>query len=70
MRDRSDFVGAHRVLAAAAGMTGDKELAQSALAELKRAQPNVSLAWIADMPIRDDAEREHYLEGLRKAGLD
>jgi len=70
VRDRSDFVGAHRVLTAAAGMAGDKELAQSALAELRRAQPNVSLAWIADMPIRDDAEREHYLEGLRKAGLD
>ena len=70
VRQRSDFVGAHRVLTAAAGMTGDKELAQNALAELRRAQPNVSLAWIADMPIRDEAEREHYLEGLRKAGLD
>ena len=71
LRQRSDFVGAHRVLAAAAGMTGDKDLAQSALAELKRAQPNVSLAWIADnMPIRHDAERERYLDGFRRAGLE
>jgi tetratricopeptide (TPR) repeat protein len=71
IRQRSDFVGAHRVLTAAAGMAGQPELAQRALIELRRAQPNVSLAWIAaNMPIRDDAEREHYLEGLRKAGLE
>jgi len=71
IRQRSDFVGGHRVLVAAAGMAGDKALAKSALAELKRAQPNISLAWIAaNMPIRHDAEREHYLEGFRKAGLD
>jgi TolB-like protein len=71
IRQRSDFVGAHRVLTAAAGMAGQLELAQRALSELRRAQPNVSLAWIAaNMPIQDDAEREHYLEGFRKAGLE
>jgi TolB-like protein/Tfp pilus assembly protein PilF len=71
IRQRGDFVGGHRVLVAAAGMAGDTDLAQNALAALKCAQPNVSLAWIAaNMPIRYDTEREHYLEGLRKAGLD
>lgn len=71
IRERGDFVGAHRVLTAAAGMSGHSELARSALAELKRAQPNVSLAWIAaNMPIRHEAERKHYLEGFRKAGLE
>ena len=41
------------------------------LQELRRAQPNISLAWIAaHMPIRHDADREHYLEGFRRAGLD
>jgi tetratricopeptide (TPR) repeat protein len=70
IRQRSDFVGAHRVLTAAAGMAGRTELAASALQELRRAQPNVSLAWIAaNMPIRHDAERDHYLDGFRKAGL-
>ena len=44
---------------------------RSALQELRRAQPNISLAWIADqMPIKHEAEREHYLEGFRRAGLD
>jgi hypothetical protein len=58
------------VLTAAAGMAGRRDVAGVALAELRRAQPNVSLDWIAEaMPIRDDAERQHYLEGFRRAGL-
>src|SRR5262249_29608677 len=71
LRRRSDFVGAHRVLTAAAGMAGQTDVAAAALQELRRAQPNISLAWItANMPIRHDAEREHYLDGFRRAGLD
>ena len=71
IRQRGDFVGAHRVLVAAAGMAGQTEVATAALQELRRAQPNISLAWIADeMPIKQEAEREHYLEAFRRAGLD
>ncbi len=71
IRRRSDFVGAHRVLTAAAAMAGKQDMAGTALLELRRAQPNISLAWIADhMPIKLDADREHYLEGFRRAGLD
>jgi hypothetical protein len=41
------------------------------LKELRRVQPNVSLSWIAkEIPIQRNAEREHYLEGFRRAGLD
>jgi TolB-like protein/tetratricopeptide (TPR) repeat protein len=70
LRQRGDFVGAHRVLTAAAGMLGQTEVATAALQELRRAQPNISLAWIANqMPIKQDAERQHYLEALRRAGL-
>jgi hypothetical protein len=36
-----------------------------------RAQPNISLAWIErQMPIKQDADREHYLEGFHRAGLE
>ena len=71
LRQRGDFVGAHRVLTAAAGMAGQAEVARAALQELRRAQPNISLAWIANhMPIKRDADREHYLEAFRRAGLD
>ena len=70
IRQRSDFVGAHRVLTAAAAMAGQTDIAKAALQELRRAQPNISLGWIAkEMPIRHGAEREHYLEGFRRAGL-
>jgi len=70
IRQRSDFVGAHRVLTAAAGMAGDATLAASGLEECRRAQPNLSLDWIAtEMPIKLDADRAHYLEGFRRAGL-
>jgi tetratricopeptide (TPR) repeat protein len=70
IRQRGDFVGAHRVLTAAAGMAERHDVASAALADLRRAQPNISLNWIAGaMPIREDAEREHYLEGFRRAGL-
>jgi TolB-like protein len=71
LRQRSDFVGAHRVLTAAAGMAGKDDIAAAALQELRRAQPNASLAWIANqMPIMHETEREHYLEGFRRAGLE
>ncbi len=71
LRQRGDFVGAHRVLTAASAMAGHVDTAKSALEDLRRVQSNVSLAWIsANMPIRHAAEREHYVEAFRKAGLD
>jgi len=70
VRQRFDFVGAHRVLTAAAAMAGEIDLAKSALQDLRRAQPNISLAWIASQMPLNDQEREHYLEALRRAGLD
>jgi hypothetical protein len=71
IRLRGDFPGAHRVLTAAAGMAGNAEIAAAALQALRQIQPDVSLAWIASqMPIKLEADREHYLEGFRRAGLD
>jgi TolB-like protein/tetratricopeptide (TPR) repeat protein len=70
IRLRSDFAGAHRVLTAATGMSGDSEAAAAALQDLQRAQPGISLAWITEhVPIKHDSDRAHYLEGFRRAGL-
>jgi TolB-like protein/cytochrome c-type biogenesis protein CcmH/NrfG len=70
LRQRADFVGAHRVLTAALGMAGGTDAAQSALEGLRRAQPNISLAWLADgLPFEHEADKAHYLEGFRRAGL-
>ncbi|WP_407080422.1 winged helix-turn-helix domain-containing protein [Bradyrhizobium roseum] len=69
-RQRGDLTGAYRVLTVAAGMSGQTDLARSALDELRRTQPNISLAWIAtQLPWKHDEDREHYLEGFRRAGL-
>ena len=58
------------VLTAAAGMAGEVDLASATLQELRRAQPNVSLAWVASqLPLKLEQERDHFLEGLRRAGL-
>ncbi len=71
IRQRGDFSGAYRVLTVAAGMAGQTEVAAAALQELRRAQPNISLAWIANqLPWKLDSDREHYLEAFRRAGLD
>ena len=70
IRQRADFTGAHRVLTAAAGLAGRDDIASAALQELKRAQPNISLDWIStQIPTRHEKDREHYLEGFRRAGL-
>jgi hypothetical protein len=64
IRARSDFVGGHRVLTAAAGMAGQIETAAIALRQLRRAQPNVSLNWIAvQMPIMLDVDRNIIWNG-------
>jgi len=70
-RQRGDLTGAYRVLTVAAGKAGQIDAAKAALQELRRTQPNISLAWIAtQLPWKLDADREHYLEGFRRAGLD
>jgi len=70
LRHRADFVGAHRVLTAAAAAGGFDDVARAALKELQRVQPNISLEWIAnEMPFKYEEERASYLDGFRRAGL-
>ncbi|MEH2550798.1 TolB-like protein/Tfp pilus assembly protein PilF [Bradyrhizobium sp. AZCC 2262] len=70
LRHRTDFVGAHRVLTAALGMAGATDSAKAALEGLRRTQPNISLAWLASgLPFEHEADKAHYLEGFRRAGL-
>jgi tetratricopeptide (TPR) repeat protein len=70
LRERADFVGAHRVLTSAAGMAGQTEVAAASLRELRRAQPNISLAWIAkEMPIKLEASKASVGQGWTSFGL-
>jgi TolB-like protein/class 3 adenylate cyclase len=71
IRQRGNLSGAYRVLTAAASMSGQAEVATVALQALRRVQPSISLAWIANqLPWNLRADREHYLEAFRRAGLD
>jgi TolB-like protein len=71
VRQRPDFVAGWRILTAAAAMAGDMELAHSALQELRRTYPDMSLAWVESQAlVKDEAERRRYLEAFRRAGLE
>jgi hypothetical protein len=71
IRLRTDHVSGYRMLTAAAAMAGQAETAAAALQELRRGQPSFSLAWIAqNLPFKYEADRDHYLEAFRRAGLD
>jgi tetratricopeptide (TPR) repeat protein len=70
IRQRGDFVGAWRVLTIAAGMAGQTDLAATALHELRRAQPTISLDWVANaLPWKLESDRQHCLEAFRRVGL-
>ncbi|MFO1110828.1 MAG: winged helix-turn-helix domain-containing tetratricopeptide repeat protein [Bradyrhizobium sp.] len=70
IRHRGDLTGAYRVLVVSAGMSGDAATAKMALAELRRVQPSISLAWVkTQLPWRSEADLEHFLEGCRRAGM-
>jgi hypothetical protein len=70
IRLRTDHVAGYRMLTASAAMAGRAEIATAALQELLRRQPDFSLAWIAkNLPYKYEADREHYLEAFRRAGL-
>jgi tetratricopeptide (TPR) repeat protein len=71
VRLRPDFASAYRVLVAAAGISGESELAASALRELRRTHPEISCEWIRTrVPLKLDTDMVHYLEGFRRAGLE
>jgi TolB-like protein len=71
IRLRADFAAAYRVLVAAAGISGQKDIAAAALRELRRLHPNISRHWIlTNVPFKLDGDRTHYVEGFRLAGLE
>jgi TolB-like protein/class 3 adenylate cyclase/Flp pilus assembly protein TadD len=69
-QQRPEHFGAHRQLCASLGQTGRAEEARATLERLKQLQPNVSLTWVEEnLPLTPKA-MTHYLDGLRKAGLE
>lgn len=68
---RPDFGAAWRTLAAAAGLAGDLDVARRGLAECRRLQPGISVAWVEKYyPLIRAEDRSRYVDGLRRAGLE
>jgi adenylate cyclase len=70
LQQRPEFIGAHRVYVASLAQAGRLEEASAALARLKELQPDVTVAWIKDNVPYPPGPMAHYIEGVRKAGLE
>lgn len=68
-RRNPNFVPPRLKLAAAYARLGQKEEAKKTVSEILRIKPDYCIALEQDRPFRDRADLEHYLEGLRLAGL-
>jgi TolB-like protein len=70
-RLRPGFQGSRRLLCASLALAGRIEEARSLLATIRSEQPQLSTRWIrASVPWQTPKLMEHFLEGMRKAGLE
>lgn len=66
---RPGILGGHRILCASLAQAGQIEEAKSAMITLRKLHPDISVTWIKQSVPYTAAPMEHFLEGLRKAGL-
>jgi DNA-binding SARP family transcriptional activator/TolB-like protein len=70
VRENPNFQASYRPLIASLGLTGRQEEAERYLGELRRLHPDFSVGWFKEhYPPLHGEGREHYIEGLRKAGV-
>ncbi len=70
LRLRPGFQGAQRLQCAALAQADRVEEARALLAEVRREQPQLSIEWMrAGVPYQTAELMEHFLEGMRRAGL-
>jgi len=68
--ERPGFTAAHRILCASLAQAGRWEESRKAMEALRKVQPNVSIAWIEEHVPYTAKAMPHFLDGMRKAGLD
>ncbi len=70
VQQRAGFTGGHRIFVASLAEAGHVEEARLALDQLKKIQPDISIAWIeANAPYKPNSVAK-LVVGLRKAGLE
>jgi TolB-like protein/cytochrome c-type biogenesis protein CcmH/NrfG len=67
---RPEFTAAHRILCASLAMAGREQETRAAMGRLRELQPNVSIEWIKQYVPYTARAMPHFLEGMRKAGLE
>jgi TolB-like protein/Flp pilus assembly protein TadD len=68
--ERPGFTAAHRILCASLAQAGRTKQATAAMAKLHEVQPNISIAWIKQHVPYTERAMPHFLDGMRKAGLE
>lgn len=70
IRQRPGFTAAYRILCASLALAGKTDEAHRMAAKLRQMQPNISIAWCeAHVPYTARA-MPHFLDGMRKAGIE
>jgi adenylate cyclase len=70
VQQRAGFSGGYRIFAASLAEAGQIDEARAAIEQLKKLQPDISIAWIeANVPYKPDTMAK-LIAGLRKAGLE
>ncbi len=70
VQQRAGFSGGHRIYAASLAQAGQLEEARAAINQLKKLEPNISIAWVeANIPYKPEGMAK-LVAGLRKAGLE
>ena len=64
-----DFLPPHRMLACAFAQLGREAEAQAEANEVMRIDPTFTISRERTVPFKHASDLEHYLDGLRKAGL-
>ena len=70
IRGQPDWTLSTFVAAASAALAGDEAAAKKAMARLRQITPELRISNFRDfLPIRRGKDFEHWVDGLRKAGL-
>jgi TolB-like protein/Flp pilus assembly protein TadD len=70
VRERPGFTASRRILCASLAQAGRSDEAKKEMAALRTMQPNISIAWIEQHVPYTARAMPHFIEGMRKAGLD
>lgn len=68
--ERPGFTAAHRILCASLAQAGNSEETREAMATLRDLQPNISIPWIEQHVPYTSRAMPHFLDGMRKAGVE